>query len=948
MKEDHQEPAQSVQEMRIVHTNVIKASRMDNIDEICRFVARTIQALNQKSFIVVSLYDPEIDAVRIRAAAGFEKVMDRIKKIAGLDFTRLTFEPEKMEEVKNLFLTGRLEKIPGGLHTIMEKKIPKAVCKAAEKLMGIDNVYSIGFALEDRAYGGITILPPSGRELKFSSVIEALTSHFSLILHRRQSEQRLRESEEKHRRLFETMAQGVVYQDAEGEIISANPAAERILGFSLEEIQGRTSSDKRWHAIQEDETVFSGETHPAMQALTTGREVKNVVMGIWNNDKNDYRWININAVPEFRPGEKKPFRVFTTFDDITESRNIRKKLEESERLHKKAQRVAHIGHWELDPEVGTPIWSEEIFRIFGLDSSESEPSFTAHASHVHPEDWPLLNEAVTRGSRDGTAFDIEFRILQPGGDIKWMHALGTAEKDNEGKVAKLFGTAQDITKQKLAEQRVKQLESLLKAVRNVNQILVQEDDLLYMMEGACRALIEARTYSSCSIALMDEDEKKLQLLAQVGDRLFSREWSLSLPGLENTPDCIKKAVNSGEIVIMDTGECGGCELKNSDSAYKSVVVPMKKGKKVIGLLHLCMSQSRDIGKEEKDLLEEVAMDLAFGWEKHQTDKALQVTQLSVDMATTPIFWINPAGRFIYVNQAVCRHLGFSCEDMLNMDVGDIDPGYPMTQRKNFWQDLKENKKLTMETTHQRKNGTMVPVEVTTNYIEVAGEEYEFAFVTDITERKQAEEQIQRDLRIKETLLQEIHHRVKNNFNVISSLLNLQSQQINTKEDAVNAFKESRHRIHSMLLVHENLYRARDISRINMKEYIDTMIQDLMPSYTQDKKIRLDLSVKDIYLDINAAVPCGLIINEIITNALKHAFEGLGEGRIWISFRLTEKGLYELIVRDDGIGLPSQLNIHQTESLGLKLISLLVRQIDGTMNVAREDGARFRIVFPKIT
>jgi PAS domain S-box-containing protein len=316
------------------------------------------------------------------------------------------------------------------------------------------------------------------------------------------------------------------------------------------------------------------------------------------------------------------------------------------------------------------------------------------------------------------------------------------------------------------------------------------------------------------------------------------------------------------------------------------------------------------------------------------------------MATTPIFWINPSGGFVFVNRAVCRHLGFSREDMLNMSVGDIDPSYPMAQRRNFWQELKENKKLTLETTHLRKDGTLVPVEVTTNYIEVSGEEYEFAFVTDITERKRAQEQIERDLKIKETLLQEIHHRVKNNFTVICSLLNLQSGKIDSKEDAVKAFHNSRQRIHSMLLVHENLYRARNLSHIDMKEYIETMIRDLLPVHQSNKKIHVNLEIMNVYLDINAAIPCGLILNEIITNAFKHAFTGRSEGMVFVSFRPNEDNRYELIVRDDGEGLPNQFDINAADTLGLQLIALLTEQIDGSLDIKNERGTEFRILFPK--
>ena len=124
---------------------------------------------------------------------------------------------------------------------------------------------------------------------------------------------------------------------------------------------------------------------------------------------------------------------------------MEKKLKESEKLHKEAQRVAHIGHWELNPEIGTPVWSDEIFRIFGLNPQESEPSFTDHETHLHPDDWPLLNKAVTLASTEGTPFDIIFRIVRPDGEIRWMHAIGTTTKNEKGKGTKVFGTAQDIT-----------------------------------------------------------------------------------------------------------------------------------------------------------------------------------------------------------------------------------------------------------------------------------------------------------------------------------------------------------------------------------------------------------------------------------------------------------------------------------------------------------------------
>ncbi len=147
--------------------------------------------------------------------------------------------------------------------------------------------------------------------------------------------------------------------------------------------------------------------------------------------------------------------------EITERKRAEEALRESEELHKEAQKVAHIGHWELDPEIGTPVWSDEIFRIFGLDPQASEPSFTDHETHLHPDDWPLLNKAVTLASAEGTPFDITFRIVRSDGEIRWMHAIGTTTSDEKGNVAKVFGTAQDITDRKRAEEALQESEALL-------------------------------------------------------------------------------------------------------------------------------------------------------------------------------------------------------------------------------------------------------------------------------------------------------------------------------------------------------------------------------------------------------------------------------------------------------------------------------------------------------
>ena len=166
----------------------------------------------------------------------------------------------------------------------------------------------------------------------------------SEVIARRQTETALRESEEKHRRLFETMPQGVVYQDAEGKIIYANPAAEKILGLTLHQMQGRTSSDPRWKVIHEDGSDFPGDMHPAMIALRTGQAVRDVIMGIYNPREDRRRWIKTSAVPLFKEGENKPYQVYTTFDDITEYQRLQAQFLQSQKMEAVGLLAGGVAH----------------------------------------------------------------------------------------------------------------------------------------------------------------------------------------------------------------------------------------------------------------------------------------------------------------------------------------------------------------------------------------------------------------------------------------------------------------------------------------------------------------------------------------------------------------------------------------------------------------------------
>jgi PAS domain S-box-containing protein len=222
------------------------------------------------------------------------------------------------------------------------------------------------------------------------------------------------------------------------------------------------------------------------------------------------------------------------------------------------------------------------------------------------------------------------------------------------------------------------------------------------------------------------------------------------------------------------------------------------------------------------------------------------------------------------------------------------------------------------------------------------------YVRDITERKNAEDRLQSSLEEKEVLLREVHHRVKNNMQVISSLLNLQSRHVNDPH-VLEMFKESQRRIRSMALIHERLYQSSDFSHIEFAQYLRNLATHLFHSYQVDaSRVKLRIEAEEVHLNINTAIPCGLIVNELVSNALKHGFPENHSGELAIDLRRAAGNGYVLRVRDDGVGFPEGLDFRKTETLGMQIVSTLASQIDASIELIRGQGTEFTIHFQEVS
>jgi PAS domain S-box-containing protein len=219
-------------------------------------------------------------------------------------------------------------------------------------------------------------------------------------------------------------------------------------------------------------------------------------------------------------------------------------------------------------------------------------------------------------------------------------------------------------------------------------------------------------------------------------------------------------------------------------------------------------------------------------------------------------------------------------------------------------------------------------------------------IQDTTERLNAETFLKNSITEKEILLREIHHRVKNNLQTISSLLDLQAESI-TEPKSLEAFRSSQSRIRSMALIHERLYKSENLSKIKAREYIDNLIEYLEGTYHSPTwNIEISSEIENLFLNLDVAIPCGLIVNELVSNSIKYAFPDDQNGKIIVSLKPDNSDNLKLIIKDNGIGIPLAMNTLYSQSLGLELVQLLVKQLKGKIEIDGTTGTEVKIVFPK--
>jgi PAS domain S-box-containing protein len=719
----------------------------------------------------------------------------------------------------------------------------------------------------------------------------------------RQKEEALRESEEKLRAIIESSADAIAVIDLEGKIIDCNPALVSMLDYTTKkELIGTNGYD----LISPNDRKRAAEN---VMKLVTGGMIQN----------NDYSLIRKDGTEVLVEASENAIldaygninSLVSILKDITERKKTEFTLNENRERLDLALKNTELGMWDYNIPRGEWILDDRSIELLG-SYPKNETEFKSHLTPDDSKRYSKVWNAVLKG--ENPIYVFEFKLKDSSGREKWLMDKGKiAEWDNNQKPIRAIGTIQDITQQKKNEEALIESERNLKRAQSISKIgswyydwnsetEVWSDECFKMFglkkEDYPNNLIsESESLSVCSNP--EEVEKLSTSLAEKQDK-YELEFT-TIP------------INGKVRVIKMYCEV---ERDNDGNAIK-----------IFGTDH----DITELKKAEEEL--------------HDNENFLEKI---IENIPSIIFLKDAKDlQFVKFNKAGSELLGYQKEELIGRNDYDFFP----KDEADFYtakdMDVLEKRELIdipeEPVTTKDKGQRILHTKKIPIYNKEGIPSYLLGISEDITERKQAEEQIKTNLKEKETLLLEIHHRVKNNLTIVASLLNLQANSMEDKR-LKEALSDSQSRVQAMSAIHETLYQSENLSAIDMNIYLSKLSRDVAQNYSIGSKINLNVKSENISIGAKQASPIGLIVNEMITNSFKYAFPENQEGEIKISL-LKNDDQIELTYKDNGIGIPKGFDWQKADSLGLKLVKMLAEnQLDGSIDMESKNGTKFTIKF----
>ncbi|HEY7391624.1 MAG TPA: PAS domain S-box protein [Bryobacteraceae bacterium] len=733
------------------------------------------------------------------------------------------------------------------------------------------------------------------------------------LTEQKRAERGIRESEAQFRALANAMPQLCWMANADGWIFWYNQRWYDYTGTGHAQMEGWG-----WQSTLDPEALPS--VMERWKASLSSGEPFDMVFPLRGAD-GVFRPFLTRILP-VRDQEGRIVRWFGTNTDISEQRRTEQALRDSEAHFAFALEAAQLGAWDLDLKRHTAWRSLHHDLVFGYPDLLPEWTYEIFLEHVLPEDREEVDRKFREAVAKGEDWEFECRIRRADGATRWIWARGRSVSDEHGERQRMSGVMKDITNQKREEEARRLSEERFRIVVESSPgatIMVAEDGRIKLVNAQTEKLF---------------GYPREELLGQVIELLIPHRFRSAHPGYRAG----FLAKPSGR--SMGAGhDLFGLRKDGSEVPIEIGLSPIKTGEGQFTLVTITDITER---KEAEAKIRE---------------SERQIRRLA-DAMPQIVWTATPDGVFDYYNERWYEFTGLPrsqqgngdwlqnlhpndaqrCLDAWRWSVASVTP-FEVEYR--FWDRQSSSWRWFL--------GRALPIR------DESGRVTKWAGTcTDIDERKRISEtldlrvqertqDLERSLHEKETLLKEVHHRVKNNLQVICSLLALQIETYAPGSAA--ALQDAYDRVHSMALIHEKLYQSATVSDVDFGAYIEILARQLMQAYAIDPaRIRMELSVEPIPLPIDQAIPSGLILNELVSNSLKHAFPAGRAGVIEVAFKRIEPETLMLRIADNGIGLPASFSFDTTTSLGLQVVETLVRQLRGELQIGRDGGTQITITW----
>ncbi len=745
---------------------------------------------------------------------------------------------------------------------------------------------------------------------------------------RLKAERALRESEEKYKNLVQNAPIALTrYIPVKKMYEFANEELVKQAGFTLEELNAMDDEEFYSQIHDEDRVLVLAEYDK--WGLEGYKGIKKLTYRIVNK-QGKLLWLDSYHYADFN-SEGKLHAINQIYIDISERKKAEEALSKSEVQYKNLARNAPVAVTRLVlKDRKYDFVNDEFVRQCGYTMDEiNNMRMADFADMVYEEDRRKISEEYNEwrdAGCSGVKF-MEYRVIKKNGDILWLNTYVYGEFSENGEPETINQICIDVTDRKEADEAIKQSEEKFRAVSESMraQIVIFQDE----------RFVYVNPYSEELTGYSTEELLKMNFwgLMHPEDKDIAMQRGLARQKGENAPSEyeMKIITKSGAVKWL---------------YYSAVMIKYIGRPAVLGIAF----DISDRKKYEEALKKSEERYRAFIDQSFEGIYRIELlSPISTDLPVEE--QLNLMYRYSYIaecNEVFSEMMGFrDTAEIAGKRISEIAD----TSGWDYFSNMKSfvaggYRELNEESHERRKDGgDGYYLNNSVGIIEDGMLHRIWGTRQDITEKKMAEDLLKKSLHEKDILLKEIHHRVKNNLQIVSSLLKLQSQYVKDKK-TLELFQESQNRVHSMSIIHQKLYQSRDLSNINFGEYIGMLVSHLMQTFglnPYDFKIKID--TESLVMSLDNAIPAGLIINELVTNSLKHAFEGdSGGGSIEIKVSYEEKiNSYKIVVKDNGKGMSPGFDIANSSSFGLKLVSMLTNQMNGSVSHISEKGAEFTVI-----